>query len=436
MAPPLYLKRVKGTFYVQVPVPADRQDALGCKTKERSLRTRDEGVALRLRHAVVAEFMAEIDSAGRVATGVDALIELAERTVKSGDKRALVGFDVSVDDFIEKHPKMPPEEVAKVRRANAIAYGTAADFLDRQAEAWLKSEASKGLVPATLKDKRVQIRHLLSYLGPDACQSALTKVAAVDYVENVLNPMDVSKARKRLLLQAAGQFADWLELRGKLASNPFDKVGKLLRAGDKRRVQKRSFTAEEVRRLLLAMPDRNDPKLHLVSLMAFTGARPQELCDVRADSVDGYMMPIPDSKTPNGIRLVPVHPTIAPLVARLKAESTDGFLLSGLKSLDGDRYHALGDNLRRLVRRLFNDKALVPYSLRRTVTTQLTAAGISDWVQDFLIGHEVDESTERRKRSTREVHYLDDPGFERKAAALAIVTHGEEVEKLVRALGK
>jgi integrase len=405
---------------------------------ERSLRTKDEDVAHRLRHTVIAEFMAEIDRAGNIATGADTLIELAEQTAKAKDRGAMLGFDVTVDDFIEKHPRMAPEDVAKVRRANAIARGSATDLLDRQLDAWLKSEASKGLMPATLTDKRRQLAHLLAYLGADACPSALTKAAAVDYVENVLNPMDVSKARKAVLLQSAGQFADWLELRGKLTSNPFAKVGKLLRAEDKSRTKRRSFSNAEVHRLLCAMTDQKDavPMVRLAALMAFTGARPQELCDVRADAVDGRMIRIDDSKTANGIRLVPIHPTIAPLVQRLKAESSDGYLLCNLTSKEGDRYRALGKNLQRLVRNLFKDESRVPYSLRRTVVTQLEAAGTTAWVQDAIIGHEVDETTERRKLSTRETNYLDDPGFDRKAAALAVVTYGEEVETLVKALGE
>jgi integrase len=434
MSPPLYLKRVKGTYYVQVPVPADKQEALGRKTLERSLRTKDEDVAYRLRHTVIAEFQSKIDKAGR-AKGADALLEMAEELATSGSEAGRLGFDVSVDDFIEKHPKMPPEDVAKVRRATSIAAGSASHLLDRQAEAWLKSEASKGLASATLKDKHVQIGHLLSYLGADADPSALTKAAAVEYVESVLNPMDVSKARKRLLLQAAGQFADWLELRGKLSSNPFAKVGKLLRAEDKRRPQRRSFTKGEVHRLLSAMPQRS-PMVNLAALMAFTGARPQELCDVRVSAVDDRMMRIEDSKTLNGIRVVPIHRAIAPLVAKLRSESSDGFLLSNLPSKDGDRYRALGKNFQRLVRTLFKDESLVPYSLRRTVVTQLEAAGTPSWVQDAIIGHEVDETTERRKRSTRETNYLDDPGFDRKANALAVISYGDEVEALVKALGE
>lgn len=436
MTPPLYLKRVKGTYYVQVPVPADKQGLVGRKTLERSLRTKDEGVAHRLRHTVIAEFMAEIDAAGRpAAVGADALVHLAEQVAKGGDRGALTGFDVSVDDFVERHPKMPPEDVAKVRRANAIAHGSAGDLLDRQVEAWLKAEASKGLVPATLKDKRLQIGHLLSFLGTDAAASSLTKAAAVDYVENVLNPMDVSKARKRLLLQAAGQFSDWLELRGKLAANPFAKVGKLLRAEDKRRAQRRAFTSGEVLRLLTTLSDNGGPMLHLTAIMAFTGGRPQELCDVRVDRVDDRVMRIDDSKNPNGVRSVPIHPVIAPLVAKLKTSSSDGFLLSGLVDKEGDRYRAMGKSLQRVVRRTFRDESLVPYSLRRTVVTQLEAAGISAWVQDATIGHEVDENAVRRKRSTRETNYLDEPDFERKAAALAVITYGDEVAALVAALG-
>ncbi len=64
-ADPSYLTRRAGVYYVQMAVPREAQAALGRKTLERSLRTRDRGQALALRFDVVSEFRKAI----REATG-------------------------------------------------------------------------------------------------------------------------------------------------------------------------------------------------------------------------------------------------------------------------------------------------------------------------------------------------------------------------------
>lgn len=61
--PPTYLKRRKLGWYVQLPVPQMHQEAMGTKVLTRSLRTRDEGEAHKLRHRVIAELQQLINQA-------------------------------------------------------------------------------------------------------------------------------------------------------------------------------------------------------------------------------------------------------------------------------------------------------------------------------------------------------------------------------------
>src|SRR3954471_2225164 len=66
---PSYLKRRKLGWYVQLAVPTALQSVIGAKVLTRSLKTRDESEARRLRHAVIAELQAQLQRAAEVEAG-------------------------------------------------------------------------------------------------------------------------------------------------------------------------------------------------------------------------------------------------------------------------------------------------------------------------------------------------------------------------------
>lgn len=86
------------------------------------------------------------------------------------------------------------------------------------------------------------------------------------------------------------------------------------------------FPAEEVPKLWRAAEEAKDPTLaDLVKLGAYTGARIEELCSLKVADVNGVSFKIRDAKTEAGIREVPIHSAIKPLIARLKeAAGEDG----------------------------------------------------------------------------------------------------------------
>jgi integrase len=148
-----------------------------------------------------------------------------------------------------------------------------------------------------------------------------------------------------------------------------------------------AFTADDVRLLL----QRSEGVLHnLIALAAHSGARIDELCQLRTDDVSAEAFTIRDAKTAAGVREVPIHRDIADLVARQKRESTDGYLIPGQRTdRHGYRSNPLGQAFSKLKDDLGFPKAKVFHSLRRFVSSSLEAAGVPELVSARILGHKV-----------------------------------------------
>ena len=98
---------------------------------------------------------------------------------------------------------------------------------------------------------------------------------------------------------------------------------------------------------------------------------------------------IRQAKTQAGVRFVPLHPAIAPVVDRLIEESGDGFLiLSEAKNQFDQRSPGLSKRFGRLKKELCFGPELVFHSLRKTVTTKLEQAGVIADVPADIVVHE------------------------------------------------
>lgn len=125
----------------------------------------------------------------------------------------------------------------------------------------------------------------------------------------------------------------------------------------------------------------------------YSGMRIEEICSlttadiITRDSVK--CMSIQVSKTKKGIRLVPIHKKLQPLIKKAKDQSEDGYVVSGLTlNKYGDRSNAIGKRFGRLKTSLgFTDK-YVFHSIRKCVVTQLENKGIPEGAVADLVGHE------------------------------------------------
>ena len=112
-------------------------------------------------------------------------------------------------------------------------------------------------------------------------------------------------------------------------------------------------------------------------MAAHTGARIEELCSLKLEQVLADRFKIEDAKTEAGWRIIPIHDDIKQLVARLKDESTDGYLISGLTfNQYQDRSNAIGKRFGRLKTSLGYGNDYVFHSFRKGLARQLEAHGV------------------------------------------------------------
>lgn len=177
------------------------------------------------------------------------------------------------------------------------------------------------------------------------------------------------------------------------------------------------FPAHAVPDLIQAAKARKDPELvQAITLGAYTGARIEELCSLKTEDVGEESFHIRDAKTQAGLREVPVHSAIRPLVQMLKESSTDGFLISGLTfNKYGDRSNGLGKRFGRLKTALGYGPNHVFHSLRKTLVTLLEDAGVSENLAADIVGHE-------KPRITYGL-YSGGASLKTKAEALALVSY-------------
>ena len=120
----------------------------------------------------------------------------------------------------------------------------------------------------------------------------------------------------------------------------------------------------------------------LIRIAAYTGARREELCSPTT-VFDQDTIRIVDAKTSAGVRTVPVHDAIKPLINDWVVAKKN---LKPAKF--GDVSDAIGKRFGRLKTELGYDRSLVFHSIRATVATLLENAGVPEGVSADIVGHE------------------------------------------------
>jgi integrase len=151
-----------------------------------------------------------------------------------------------------------------------------------------------------------------------------------------------------------------------------------------------SYTRADMTKIYKAAQAMGDqPLTDLIALGAYTGARIEELGRLTKETCQGGVFTIRKSKTDAGVRQIPIHPAVAPLVARLLAASTDGYLVpSSTDNQYGERASALGKKYGRLKTAQGFGPNLVFHSTRNTLITLMERAGVSEGIAADIVGHE------------------------------------------------
>jgi len=253
------------------------------------------------------------------------------------------------------------------------------------------------------------------------------KELVFDHVAEYLN--SVSKVRQTRLghLAALRKFHKWAvrydqyyrEQQAERRS-PFD-GHEHPRVGAKAGTSWVAYTQQEAERLHAAATTKGDADLaDLIAFACFTGCRIEELGRIRVDTTifdaDGTPtgFKVDQSKTPSGVREVPLHPRLIPIYQkRLKDPLgvTRALFPGNDKTKHGLRISALSQRFTKLKRSEGFGDQHVFHSFRKCTATMLQQAGVTPLTIPFLLGHDVGNVT-------FDV-YSAGPSFEQKREAIA-----------------
>lgn len=406
---------MSNTLYARMVVPQDVREHFPTGELIKSLETDDLKVAEYKAAQLFHEWRSQIKKYRGSSTAIDEALRWkkvieAERRKdadllaafrKNNPDRELTTADLddleigsqalAMDDYLENVSRTKgaaeAETLANIISGNQIP--TLA-FLDE----W-KSSIENKVIPRTLKQHDTRIKDLAKKFP--ALPIKKTEVARwIVEMESGEN----AKAEQTLkgLIGGCRSYYDYLMRMGHLdpdGVNPFENQKFTKKKKVSRSELRQAWETEDIVKLVdAARAKKDDANLHdLILLGAYTGARIEEIVDLKVEDVkekDGVKyFEIGDSKTEAGLRDLPVHKDIIPLVEHLIENSTDGYLLPGEPvTANGERSSAIGKAFGRLKTKLGYDGRYVFHSLRKTVSTLLERQGLTHNQAAHITGHE------------------------------------------------
>lgn len=384
---PRYLQKRRRRWYGVMEIPEALRSQFGKPRFVQSLETESLSVAERRVLPLIVEWRRLID----LARSGNAPLE-CEAAAFRGEYNKLIAQGVPqweaeevLDDVATNLHFNPELGIA----ANNIAFNKWV-LLSQHFESYFASIRGEEK-PKTIDGKRTDLRRLSKKFK---YAHDVTRRSVIDWVENeMMGQCGLSSATCSRIISAARGYWEYLERhKGLVLPSPFVGVvpskKKSKTAGAVIRSKRKDFTPIHFNLLLEA--SSHDPVLtDLIRLGAYTGCRIEELCSLKLDKVENDYFEVENTKTAAGWRTIPIHPAISQVVARLRDQSSDGYLLSGLTfNKYGDRSNAIGKRFGRLKKKCGFGEEYVFHSLRKGVASQLENAGIPENISARLLGHE------------------------------------------------
>ena len=380
-----YLIRRGNTWYARMGIPEDVRHKLGHKREYiQSLRTSDRKIALIQSKPLIAEWKNAIHIARGNASAIQKTALMMRNAI---DPDAPVDETTGMSD-VEYAAEDIADGLEGIEQAEFYDYytGRKGTPFNHFASEFIKATYTNA---KTAGDAQRSI-DLFSAHCP-TLESVSTR-AVMKWIDGeIRSQSSVSKIKTFL-----SKYWKYLQQRDYVSRDhkPFTDIE--LPKTLKPRQQREAYTDDEVTLILEHLHRKQDNALTAITTLAmYTGARISELAGLRVDNVvtvDGITcLQIEESKTNAGNRSVPVHPKIQELVQTLVTDSTDGYLVSGVKSKGGKdrRADVLGKRYGRLVRngcQLPTTKVF--HCFRNTAATKLESAGVPENIAADIVGHD------------------------------------------------
>lgn len=410
-----YLHRRRQTWYVRLAVPPKLIKQVGKSHIVRSLKTREIEVARQRRWTVMAEIrngLAELQ--GAAADPIQQGLKDREWWLSASDDPADADPDNRhtpreqvahvLDDVAEEIEAKQGPEAAKAYYRIATS---PSPILSEVTRLWLRE--IKGTVAGqTQSQHRFAVELFVDSLSRPSGGTSILFVAQVDrrvagrFVSEVLRRSPRSQKTNNRIISSLSACWKWMIKRGLANDNPWRDQGEYTRKAKGQRT-KRPYSEKELIALLEADPVKlMKPRYggairDLLRLGLLTGARLNELCELRVDDVDmeEKTIAIRIGKTDSAARLIPMHRSILPIFQRRLQEAQDGQLFNELEPQGPDQKRSWYVSKRFTEYRrkvLGDDDTLDFHSLRRSFATYLERAqakslSVNPSVIAELMGH-------------------------------------------------
>lgn len=380
---------------------------------------------------------AEMDRAGKWWSVTEPDAHLANSDLYPALAKALAsrGMTIAADHPALSHVAEPfafaSSHLCMVRHHMLRGEWRAVDDIREEADEWMSASSGPHLPPATpapepdkpadpradkpfldaisswKKDMPYRGRQISTYIADVRSYAAVIAdgpISAVDYdsiqrwVSEIQSSGLTAKTAKRKL-SALSSYWRYLRHKGHVPRAEFPGRGiTIMRDTKSPSDQRQSFSPEQVVNLWRMAEAEGDHVLaNAIKLAAYTGARIESLFQAKVSDIDetaGIPFVRFGDKTTAGLRCVPIHTAIRPLVERLRSSpEAGGYLLPGRPNPHGERSAAVGKRFGRMRTRAGFGHQHVFHSIRRTVASMLFTMGVKEAKAAQILGHEYTRMT-------------------------------------------
>ena len=405
-------------FYAVLDIPAGVRSHFGGKRRFfKAVNTGSETVAIGRAALLVGQWKRQINMArGLAVDPFEADVQWTRRVLAeiAGDQDPENADGVQsalIDKLQDMDEKHPGSGVAVWKRATGATIGTL-DHLEEFLE--VATDTDKGKAA-----KRLDVIRLAREFPT---LDTITRPPVRRWCDGLIKNSHLKRTTVVRLLSSCRMYWRHLQVHALVPDeiNPFDNLSLPgAKNGSAKADQPVPFEREEVVRVLRAAEAKDDQQLaNVIKLAMWTGARIGEICLLKVKAVDltGRSFKIEHAKTPAGWREVPIHADLQGTMERLCKESTDGYVITGLRANKyGERKGAVGQRFGVLKTALGFDNLHVFHSLRKTVITEMMRAGIRTETVRDIVGHE--------QRGVTARDYYGGATLEMKAKAIATLVY-------------
>ena len=263
-------------------------------------------------------------------------------------------------------------------------------------DAWVKNEQRRNLKAKTIAQMKSDVQLLVQSM-PTAKSLSANNITL--WLQLITKQGNLTPASVTRIVGSCKNFYRYLKQANEIESHTQDpfRVPNEFKISKKRNSKAfnkteswKPFENDDITRLHEYALQGDKSLADLIFIGAYTGARIEEICSLKRKDINlmKRAIKISDAKTEAGVREIPIHTKLFPLINNLM-KYDDEYLIPNLtKNKYGDRSNAIGKRFGRLKKNLGYSKSHVFHSIRKTFTTQLENASVLENITADIIGHE------------------------------------------------